>query len=73
MKPDLLAIAFHKANSFPGTQPPNSAELIGSRKVGDRTYTYFQDDRDQLWYISDKQLEFEYEMQAAVKRQKEKH
>lgn len=64
--------AFSTARSFPGLEPPNGAQIVGSRQIANDIIYYFQDGEGTLYYETVRSRRFKEEMAAAQKRRRNK-
>lgn len=60
------------ARSFPGLEPPNGAQVVGSYQTANDIIYYFQDAEGNLYYESVRGHRFKEEMAAAQKRRRNK-
>ena len=67
---EKLKKAWENAKSFEGSKPPNNAKEIGrvsSRKVGGLIFIFYEDEKGNFWYQSNRQQRFETEMEKEKK------
>lgn len=64
--------AFSTARSFPGLEPPNGAQIVGSRQIANDIIYYFRDSEGTLYYETVRGRRFKEEMEMAQQRRRRK-
>lgn len=67
---EKLKKAWENAKSFEGSKPPNNAKEIGrvsSLKAGGLIFIFYEDEKGNFWYQSNRQQRFETEMEKKKK------
>lgn len=67
-----MGLDFATARSFPGLEPPNGAQMVGSRQTQSDIIYYFRDREGTLYYETVRSRRFKEEMAAAEKRRRNK-
>lgn len=67
-----MVIDDSSARSFPGLEPPNGAQVVGSKTTPNDIIYYFKDSEGTLYYETVRSRRFKEEMAAAEKRRRNK-